>query len=596
MMSPPNSPPMSRNESENRDPTSPPLSPKRSYSQDEDDTSSDLGLKRRHVLTEKSSPRRSPLDPLSASDLENRPNRQQRWGSSSPRQLLRTSVSVPDFQPLRCGQADKRGPYSGDGVDHTSVQICSWPPPMGSSDSLDRIVEPERPRLNSRAADADSADAATSLRQAVGDVCPAWPPSEPQDAGPTLYSERPAFQRRSSSSSDKVAQPIRFRSNSLPVVRCPPQDLWQTSPSHQTRLPSFLSPGEHVRTVYGLMAESDSIMSNSPPPGLPPRPTDQRRRASDPASLGIGSTSLSLASGSQLVDSTERARVVAPIGAERSRVVSMTLRGSRTATTPGMSPSKALAPSLPPPSCSSRSIISVHSPKSQPTSLYHSSSAFPFGDTWSSPHSLKPYCHTRISRTEFGRLLLQAKRNRWAPKVMSPLSPLRYPIPEFVLTANPDYLARVPSPTNRPSPRYYREPPQKRSRSICDVYLPRDPEIFCTHCQECKRDTLGKKLLARKYHSRSLGRRVSYGWSYDKPVALADTSDNENSDGDSLWHEVAAATSTEPFPHSGSHETPASPRSHDHHDFDDDEYPEIPDEDLFSDEESGHDNESRSLF
>ncbi|KAH7912791.1 hypothetical protein BJ138DRAFT_1003724 [Hygrophoropsis aurantiaca] len=586
---------MPRNGSENRDPASPPLSPKRSFAHDEDDFDVDIDPKRRHVHAEGANPKRSPLgqsshssiintidivflppESLSASDLDNKPNRQPRW-SKLVTQHLRGSVSVSDFQPLRVEQKQKSiGRSKGTDVNVSSDQTYSWPPPAG----LDATAPP--------------------FQQIVYETSSAWPPSSSTSQRASGSSERHKSSGRSSSSAEHFTQPIRSRSNSLPFIYRPPDDLWRTVPlDNKPRRSLFVKVAEPLQTNKSpTVTEPDSVGYDMLPPGLPLPPHIQRRKTLD---SGIGAASSSLASGSQPLGRVEQAKVMAPIGAERSRVVPMTLQKSRAASVPAPSSSTSnsdhTSSSLSSfTSSSTWSDTSARSPKQRPSNLYDQSTTLLFGDVWSSPGSLKAVRESRISKPDFNHLLLQAMTNKWATKVISPLSPLRYPIPDYKLTANRDYLIRTPSLANRPSARYYPSPLSNRSRSVCELYQPRDLEATCTHCQQCKRDTIRKKLLVSNHQSQPPKRKAWRGSSYDTPITLEEAPDDgEHGSEDTLWHELAVAASSELLPPTGFNEASGSPHVHDLHDFDEHDYPEIPDEESSSDGEV-EDDKQKKIF
>ena len=111
-------------------------------------------------------------------------------------------------------------------------------------------------------------------------------------------------------------------------------------------------------------------------------------------------------------------------------------------------------------------------------------------------------------------------------------------------------------------------------------------ELECTHCQECKRDTIGKRLLVSRYRQKRkdaislLTSPVIFRAGSPLGTSCRDINEEEKS----LWEELRGAT----FTSVGRFQ--ANPRFHDlrnssDDDDDDDDYPEIPDEDLLSDEE-----------
>ncbi|KAG1733576.1 uncharacterized protein EDB91DRAFT_1251241 [Suillus paluster] len=565
MTSPPHSPPpqkVASNEPENDNPSSPPVSPKRSFAftDEADRTPASLGyFKRRHVHDDGEAAKRAPLgkfsashspdaialehivnaDPLSASEIDNRPENDPRW-SEAPFHSLATTA--PE---LRSCDANHSIPINGTGDEIT----CSWPPAIksGDADSTAGSSRRERPPLTRGGR--YSSDAQESVRASAAGSASAWPP--PLRSRSDLSSP----ERRTSSRGwdvDKVTQSIRSRTPSVPYVRRPPRDLWKAASSSN----------DPVRTVYGLVDDRDSIFDTSPPPGI------TRRRGSVPDLTGPGSWSLSLASGSQPLRADESPKSVPPIGAERSRVVSMTPRRSRSLPPAGLQ--------LPKPSEAHDSSRRNYSRLNSNATLHDTCL---LGDPRICGVLEKSAFDLPIDRDEFFHLLRQAVHNKHFSRVFSPLNPLRNPRPSSSLTANPIYQRFMPSLLNRLSPRYAKGP-DKRLRTLCELIQPPFAiEYECTHCQECKRDTIRKRLLARNYRCMRLAPTVLTTPLTCNPGPPSSSRPyNIDEDEKSLWEEVAAATSTEPFP--------GSPRLRDLHDFDDDneddDYPEIPDEDLLS--------------
>ncbi|KAF9234233.1 hypothetical protein BU15DRAFT_79254 [Melanogaster broomeanus] len=106
---------------------------------------------------------------------------------------------------------------------------------------------------------------------------------------------------------------------------------------------------------------------------------------------------------------------------------------------------------------------------------------------------------------------------------------------------NSAYQLRMPSLSNKPSPRYSKGP-ETRLRTLCDSYQPHDLDSTCVHCQECKRDTVGKRLLAFRYRQQSYSQHTQL-LPFPRHGALEGDEDDN-----SLWDEVAAVTSTVPLP------------------------------------------------
>jgi hypothetical protein len=169
------------------------------------------------------------------------------------------------------------------------------------------------------------------------------------------------------------------------------------------------------------------------------------------------------------------------------------------------------------------------------------------------------------------------------------------------MTINPAYQLRMPSLSNKPSPRYSKGP-EKRLRTLCDNYQSHDLDSTCVHCQECKRDTVGKRLLAFRYRQQQFYAQHAQPRPFPRLGAVTTIEGDE--DDNSLWDEVAAVTSTAPLPimRNGSNCAVAatnlrmSPRMKDLRSCEDGgdaggdgSYPEIPGEDLLM-------NESVALF
>ncbi|KAH7884486.1 hypothetical protein F5I97DRAFT_1929344 [Phlebopus sp. FC_14] len=565
----PTSPHMPRKggDAENENPASPPLSPKRAFAQDDEDPSPQADSKRRHVHSEGDSSRRAPLDPLSASDVENRRNRDPRWISSSTHHSLTTSQSLAD---LRSFKLEHPGPSwvqqcSATGR-ATCESVCSWPPPSSGGGSPKHSTLNERHVLQSDIL--YSSDARRVLRAIIGTSTSSCSSSSISPETSTMIKHT----RAHGCKAETFLQPIKCRTTPLPQVRPPPRDPWRAD---LTSSPSQSHPGlEPPRTVNGSIDDSGAVLYATPQlrelqpsPRVPPYRPELRRCASGPR-LGHGSASLSLASGSQPLLASEQAKPIAPIGAERSRVVPMIPVKPQKPTTAQVQATATgdASPYLwyPP----------LNSPKLQAT----------WKKIVSSKHKENVSDIPRdplLSKEAFDRLLRHAMNNKHAVKIISPLSPLRTPRPPLTLTTNAAYRLRMPSVSNKPSLRYSKGP-ETRLRTLCDGCQPHDLDTTCTHCQECKRDTVGKRLLAFRYRQQSQVEQT-FG---DKPTNSARSycemieADEEEK---SLWDEVAAATSSELFP-CGSDVVEASsgPHLQDLDDFDTnrEDFLEIPDEDL----------------
>ncbi|KAG2140153.1 hypothetical protein DEU56DRAFT_942095 [Suillus clintonianus] len=564
MTSPPHPHPPQKvacNEPENDDPSSPPPSPtKRSFAftDEADHTPNSLGyFKRRHVHSDGEAAKRAPLgkfsayhssdaialehtvnpDPLSASEIDNKPRSDPRWSETS----LHSLATAPE--PRSC---DANYSIPNDGAE--DEVICSWPPAVqsGRADSTAGGSRRERPQLIRGAR--YSSDARESIRASAAGSVSAWPP--PLGSRSDLSSP----ERRASSREwnvDKVTQPIKSRTSSMPYVRRPPRELWKPESSSN----------EPVRTVYGLMDNRDSILDSSPPPGL------TRRRGSVPDITGGGARSLSPTPGSKPPRADE-SKYSRPIGAEQSRVVSMTPRRSRSLPPASLQSSK--------PSDADNSTRRHHF---QLDSIATWHGTYLPGDPLTCGVLKESPSDLPITRDEFFRLVRQAHYNKHTSKIFSPLSPLQNPQPDSSLTTNETY--RYFSPSNMPnvrSARYHKKKKgqDERDRNLCDPLQPLVITAECTHCQECIRDTLGKRLLARDYRRRCQA-AIMLRTTPLMHQPLISSSYNIDEDEKSLWKEVTAATSTEPLP--------GSPRWRDRNDSDDDDYPEIPDENLHSDEE-----------
>ncbi|KAI5992083.1 hypothetical protein EDD15DRAFT_2530420 [Pisolithus albus] len=565
MISPPPSPKMARklpgNDIENESQLSPPLSPKRSFAQDGYDP---VGSKRRHVLLEgldgQGLRRRVPLDPLAVLDRENNSGYDMQWPNSDLHDLsISTSPSCPELRSLSQGQSWEQ-PCSATGGSMAG-SVYTWPPAV----QCDSVVQNLMPRRG--VAEYDILyypDERVSPRPALHQSTSSLPLSE--SLGTML--DAPQTKHGSPSLSSRA------RANSLPCVRCPPGDFWQATIADDSLVGS--SPPS---TAHGLV---DDCSSSSPafPPGLyPPRPKLTRRGSEFDLNAG-SSVSLSLASGSQPLHASEHSKSALPIGAERSRV--MRIISSR-------SPSeKSRLSSIRDTLTDDRS-FHLWCPPSQSPKLQSKPKTVSEGEK--SFHLPYP---GPISQEDFRRLLRQTTSNRFASKVFSPLNPLRAATPPSDLAADPTYISHMPSPTNVPSPRYERSP-AIRVRTTCDIYQSSRFEEVCAHCYECKRDSVTKRFLAFKYRQMSRQKHRSYDFGLPIPGRVPlDMLGGIDRDERNLWDEVAAVTSTEPFPRNGSstvfggstgrganHDTSPSSRVPDIYAFEYD-FPEISDEDMLT--------------
>ncbi|KAG8213452.1 hypothetical protein J3R82DRAFT_11968 [Butyriboletus roseoflavus] len=520
MISPPPSPilPALRNTpgkpyTENENPA---LSPKRSFAQHEEDQLSQLELKRRHVHSDAPPSRRAPLDPLSPSDLENKCNWDSQSTDSASYHSLVTPASLPDLQVLRqehplrsgCGELRRSGTCD--------APIYSWPPPIpkpGTGGSSHNSL------VGQRASSHSSGEKKSTRGTFLESASTCHPP------------DRTTIMTKPIQTVENVPQPVRPCTSSMPSVRRPSEELWRsgagpTKASHET-----------VDRAEPLVCPT--------PPGLPPRRPELGRSGSDSDMLPHGSVSLSLALGSQPLRASEHTKAVPPIGAERSRVMSITSFKSHIRNSPMTGANdKSLWCSSP----QSPRLDAKWKNEVNTTSLEKQTEAG----------------HASMSRQDLERLLRHAVRNKYSPKITSPLSPLRTAMPAFGLSADPAYQLRMPSQLNNPSPRYSKCPP-RRARTVCDGYQSFNLDTTCMHCQECKRDTVCKRLLAFRHrqHQTHHVQRNNKFHAYpargtntsvvdDDRVVLAnrlrevfayDMDEEEKS----LWEEVAAVTGAGPL-------------------------------------------------
>lgn len=524
------------NELENDNPSSPPSSPKRSFAftDEADRTPSSLGyFKRRHVYNDAEATKRAPLDPLSPSEIDNRPHKDQIWSETS----LHSLATAPE---MRSCDANHHSIPKNEIEDET---ICSRLPAVqsGDADSTAGSSRRERPSLTRGAR--YSSDVQESVHASAAGFAS---PSRSQSG--LTSSECRASSREWNV--DKVMQSIRSSTPSTPYDRRPPRNLCKAeSPSNKP-----------VRTVYGLVDNRDSIFDISVPPGL------TRRRGSVPDITG--GRSWSPTSGSPALCADKPSKYERPTGAEQSRVVSMTRRRSK---------------SLPP----AKLQLSSSSDTGNSTQRHH----FRLDSigTWHGTYlpgdplicsALEEYLSDLpITGGEFYRLLRQAHYNKHASNIFSPLNPLRNPRPSSFLTTNATYRYFFPSIQDIPDNRSkFKRGPEPRLRTVCERRQPRAVASECTHCQECQRDTLCKRLLVKHYRRmRRAAKKSRTASNVHKPLNSPPYKIDE--DEKILWNEVTAATSAEP--------SPGSPHLRDLDDFgnNDGDYPEIPDEGLLSAEE-----------
>lgn len=327
-------------------------------------------------------------DPLSASDLENRRNRST---DSASHHFLVAPPPLPDFRVLLPEQPVSAG-IQPSGT--SSAKSCSWPPPIPTLDL-----------------------ATPSYSLAGHQPSQGVPPCSPDGTrsstwhAPDFFETAPAvtMAKRIQSSgwkSENALHSMRSRTNAMPAARRPPGHPWQ-------------SDSGPTKVDYEPIGAADPLV----PPGLPsPRP-ELRRNGSDPDPRAHGSLSLSLALGSQPLRASDHTKAVPPIGAERSRVVSMASPNSH-----------------------ARNPLAT-----QANNVY-------LLDTTSLEKVQAVAGHSNMSRDGLERLLRHAIQNKYAPKIISPLSPLRSATSAFDLSTDPEYQLRMPSQANNPSPRYSKSP------------------------------------------------------------------------------------------------------------------------------------------
>jgi len=517
MASLPLSPPPQKiacNEPENDNPSSLPPSPKRSFAltDEADHTPSSLGYsKRRHVHNDGEATTRAPLDPLSSSEIDNRSHQDPRCTPNNGTEDKAICLRLPAVQ-------------SGDAGSAAGSSSRERPPLTRGAKHSSDVQEPVR---------ASPAGSASGLLS----------PSKSRSA-PTSSERRTSSRERNV---DKVIQPKRSSTPSVPYDR-----------PHRCLCHAVSLPEEPMWTVYGLMDDLVPMFDTSVPPGL------TRRRGSVPDMTGGRSSSLM--SGSQAQRADKPSKHERPTCAEKSRVVSMSRRRSKSSSHAKLQPSS-----------SSDAGNSTQRHRSRLDSIGTWHGIYLPGDplAWS---ILEEYPYDLpITRVEFYRLLRQAHYNKHASNIFSPLNPLRNPGPSFYLTTNATYRYFFPSIQDIPDNlSKFKRGPEQRVRTVCERHQPRAVSSECTHCQECQRDTLCKRLLVKKYRRmRRAASKSKNGSKAHKPHHKVDEDEK------SLCKEVTAAPSAEP--------SPGSPRLRDLNDFgdgnNDDNYPEIPDEGLLSNEE-----------
>lgn len=318
--------------------------------------------------------------------------------------------------------------------------VCSWPPPIPTLGVTRSSHSSLAGQQTSQCGLLHSPDEKSSRATLPGSTSTRHPPeSFPMEPAATMT--KPI--RTTRWKSDNVLQPIRPRTNSMPSVRRPLGELWR-------------SDSGPIMAVHEPVDTADSLVYPTPP-GLPPRQPELMPSASHSDVFSYGSVSLSLALGSQPLRAVEQTKAVPPIGAERSRVLSIT--------------------SLKPLIRNAPAIQSHDRPKSP----------------WCSPLSLRPEAkwkneidflkttlpdkvqaaagNASLSKERLERLLRHTVRSKYAAKIVSPLSPLRSAAAAIYLSSDPAYRMRMPSQLNNPSPRYSKCPP-RRGRTYVSSPVP----------------------------------------------------------------------------------------------------------------------------
>ena len=309
--------------------------------------------------------------------------------------------------------------------------VCSWPPPTPTPGTA-RSSHSSLAGQASQCGPLHSPD--KKLSRAALESTLTWRPAS-FPAEPTIPMTQPL--RITGWKSENVLQPIRSRTNSMPSVHRPPGELWRSDPG----------PTEADHEPVDI---AGSFVYPTPP-GLPPRRPESRRSGSNSDLLPHGSVSSSLALGSQPLRASEHTKAVPPIGAERSRVVSITSLKSHIRTPPttqSHDPSK--SPWFP----------STLSPKLQAKWK----SEIHLLNTTSPEKAQAAADNAGTSKEDLKRLLRHAVRNKYATKIISPLNPLRAATPAHDLSVDPAYQQRMASQSNNPSPRYS-DRPSRRART-----------------------------------------------------------------------------------------------------------------------------------
>jgi hypothetical protein len=303
--------------------------------------------------------------------------------------------------------------------------VCSWPPPIptpGTGRSSHSLAGHQASQCRLL----HSPDEEKLSRTTLLEPTPTWHPPASFRTEPTMT----------------MTQPI--RTNSMPAVRQPPGELWRSDSG------PIKADREPVATAGSLVYPT--------PPGLPPRRPELRRSGANSDLLPHGSVSLSLALGTQPLRASECIKAVPPIGAERSRVVSVTSFKSHVRNSPATQshdPSKS-------PWC--------FSPLSPRLQAKWKNGIYLLNTT--PPEKVQAATgNSRTSKEDLERLLRHAVRNKYAPKIISPLSPLRAATSALDLSTDPAYQQRMPSQSNNPSPRYSKCP-SRRARTYVPSPLP----------------------------------------------------------------------------------------------------------------------------